>query len=80
MLRGPCALPRVMSAVYHQRGFAEKGRVVARSMTTSPRLIPSLRTVERTLKADVAYTVSRMRVLERLPGNPLGIGYRWIDE
>jgi GNAT superfamily N-acetyltransferase len=41
---------------------------------------PSLETVERTLAADIAYTISRMKVLERLPGNPIGIGYRWIDE
>jgi hypothetical protein len=28
----------------------------------------------------VAYTISRMQVLERIPGNPIGIGYRWIDQ
>jgi len=49
-------------------------------MTKSDRLLPSLRLVERVLAADVAYTISRMRVLERIPGNPIGIAYRWIDE
>jgi ribosomal protein S18 acetylase RimI-like enzyme len=32
------------------------------------------------LAADISYTISRMRVLERIPGNPIGIAYRWIDE
>jgi GNAT superfamily N-acetyltransferase len=50
------------------------------AMSTAHRLLPSLRLVERSLAADVSYTVSRMRVLERIPGNPIGIGYRWIDE
>jgi hypothetical protein len=44
------------------------------------RLVPSLQLIERVLAADAAYTMSRMRVLERIPGNPIGIGYRWIDE
>ncbi len=28
----------------------------------------------------IAYSISRMKVLERLPGNPIGIAYRWIDD
>jgi ribosomal protein S18 acetylase RimI-like enzyme len=36
--------------------------------------------IERVLAADVSYAMSRMRVLERIPGNPIGIGYRRIDE
>jgi hypothetical protein len=43
-------------------------------------LIPSLDLVQRTLAADIAYTVSRMKVLERIPGNPMAVGYRWFDE
>jgi hypothetical protein len=43
-------------------------------------LIPSLDVVQRTLAADISYTVSRMKVLERIPGNPIGIAYRWFDE
>jgi ribosomal protein S18 acetylase RimI-like enzyme len=43
-------------------------------------LIPSREIVRRTLAADISYTVSRMKVLERLPGNPIGIAYRWFDE
>jgi GNAT superfamily N-acetyltransferase len=49
-------------------------------MRTSDALIPSLDLVQRTLAVDISYTISRMRVLERIPGNPIGIGYRWIDE
>src|SRR5262249_43461431 len=28
---------------------------------------------------DIAYTISRLQVLERLPGNPIGVEYRRID-
>jgi len=41
---------------------------------------PSLDLVQRTLAVDVAYTISRMKVLERIPGNPIHINYRWIGE
>ena len=44
------------------------------------RLLPSVRLIERVLAADISYTISRMRVLERIPGNPIGIGYRRIDD
>jgi hypothetical protein len=43
-------------------------------------MIPSLADVERILSTDIAYTLSRMKVLERLAGNPVQIGYRWIDD
>jgi ribosomal protein S18 acetylase RimI-like enzyme len=43
-------------------------------------LIPSVEVVQRTLAADISYTISRMKVLERIPGNPIGIAYRWFDE
>jgi ribosomal protein S18 acetylase RimI-like enzyme len=49
-------------------------------MQTSDTIVSSLDRVQRTLAVDVAYTISRMKVLERLPGNPLGIDYRWVDE
>jgi ribosomal protein S18 acetylase RimI-like enzyme len=42
-------------------------------------LAPSLDLVQRTLAADASYTISRMQVLEKIPGNPIGIAYRWID-
>jgi ribosomal protein S18 acetylase RimI-like enzyme len=42
--------------------------------------VPSLDRVQPTLNVDIAYTISRMKVLERLPGNPIGINYRWVDE
>src|SRR5690242_18905866 len=41
---------------------------------------PSLDLMQRSLAVDIAYTVSRMNVLERLPGNPTGINYRWLDQ
>jgi GNAT acetyltransferase-like protein len=43
-------------------------------------LIASLDIVRRVLAAEISYTISRMQVLERIPGNPLGIAYRWIDD
>jgi hypothetical protein len=43
-------------------------------------LIPSVHILQRTLAADISYTVSRMKVLERISGNPIGIAYRWFDE
>ena len=46
---------------------------------TNP-LIPSIDILQRTLAADISYTVSRMRMLERIPGNPIGVAYRWFDE
>jgi len=42
--------------------------------------IPSLDRMQRTLAVDISYTISRMKVLERLPGNPIGINFRWVDE
>jgi GNAT superfamily N-acetyltransferase len=48
--------------------------------STENRLLPSVQLIERVLAADAAYTISRMRVLERIPGNPIGIGYRLIDD
>jgi hypothetical protein len=46
----------------------------------SDALIPTLDLVRRTLATDISYTISRMRVLERIPGNPIGVAYRWFDE
>jgi hypothetical protein len=39
----------------------------------------SLDAIQRIIDADVTYTVSRMQVLERLPGNPIGIAYRAVE-
>jgi ribosomal protein S18 acetylase RimI-like enzyme len=46
----------------------------------SDELIPSVQVVRRTLATDISYTLSRMKVLEGIPGNPIGIAYRWFDE
>src|SRR5476649_1618388 len=44
------------------------------------KLIPTLDLVHRALAAETAYTVSRMQVLERIPGNPIGIAVRRLDD
>ena len=41
--------------------------------------IPSLRILRRTIECEIAYTVSRMHVLEQLPGNPVGITIRQLE-
>ena len=45
-------------------------------MTAAPRLAPSLELVHRVNEASIAYTITRLRVLERLPGNPVGVAVR----
>jgi len=45
-------------------------------MDSSQRLISSLDLVHRVSRAVAAYTVARMAVLERIPGNPVGIAFR----
>src|SRR5580704_14710399 len=49
-------------------------------MQTSDATVPSLERMQRTLAVDISYAISRMKVLERLPGNPISIHYRWVDE
>jgi hypothetical protein len=39
-------------------------------------VLPSSELIDRTLKIETSYTVSRMQVLESLPGNPVGIAFR----
>ncbi|HLJ22190.1 MAG TPA: GNAT family N-acetyltransferase [Stellaceae bacterium] len=43
-------------------------------------MVPSLDLIRRTRETEVAYTISRMRILERLPGNPVGIACREVDD
>jgi ribosomal protein S18 acetylase RimI-like enzyme len=43
-------------------------------------VVPSVDLIQRTRETEVAYTISRMRILERLPGNPIGIVCREVDE
>jgi GNAT superfamily N-acetyltransferase len=40
----------------------------------------SLDLIHRAIDVDIAYTVSRLQVLERLPDNPIGVAYRRIDD
>lgn len=42
-------------------------------------LVPSVEVVQRVVRAQCLYTLSRLRVLERLPGNPVGIEYKLLD-
>src|SRR5260221_3960944 len=48
-------------------------------MASLARLLPSLDLVHRVIDATTAYTIARMRVYERIPGNPVGIAYRTLD-
>jgi ribosomal protein S18 acetylase RimI-like enzyme len=48
-------------------------------MDPSPAIAPSLDLVHRVTDAATAYTIARMRSLERIPGNPIGIEVRTID-
>ena len=48
-------------------------------MTSPPRLVSSLDLVHRVTEAAAAYTIARMRILESIPGNPIGIAYRTAD-
>jgi GNAT superfamily N-acetyltransferase len=42
-------------------------------------LTPSLDLIRRTLDVEAACTLSRLQVLERLPGNPVGIAYQQFE-
>ena len=50
------------------------------AMQTGDAVAPSLDRVQRTLDVDIAYTISRMKILDRLPGNPILINFRWVDD
>jgi hypothetical protein len=43
-------------------------------------LLPSLDLVRNAVSIELSYTLSRMRVLERLSGNPIGIAYRRLND
>jgi hypothetical protein len=47
-------------------------------MRTAARLLPSAELIDRTLAIENAYTASRMRVLEGIPDNPVGIAFRTV--
>jgi GNAT acetyltransferase-like protein len=48
-------------------------------MNESVKLAPSLALACRTVETEAAYTLSRLKVLERLPGNPVGVEYRLVE-
>jgi len=43
-------------------------------------LIPSAELVRRTIAVETAYTLSRLQVVERIPGNPVGVAYRQLGD
>lgn len=43
-------------------------------------LLPSLDKVRRTLATEAAYTLARLQVLERIPGNPIGVAWRLLND
>lgn len=43
-------------------------------------MVPSLERMRRTLRTELSYTISRLQVLERIPGNPVGVAFRRIDD
>jgi len=47
---------------------------------SDPPLVPSAQIARRVRQAECAYTASRLGVLERLPGNPVGVAWRRVDE
>lgn len=49
-------------------------------MTSPGEPTTSIDLIHRVLAADVAYTISRLQVLERLPGNPIGVVYRKVGD
>lgn len=49
-------------------------------MGVDPAILPSADLMRRTIGVDIAYTRSRMRVLENLDGNPIGIAYRQLGK
>jgi GNAT superfamily N-acetyltransferase len=60
--------------------MATVGASLGKTYRTGTRMrIPSLRMVRRTVECEIAYTVARMRVLEQLPGNPVGITIRSLE-
>jgi ribosomal protein S18 acetylase RimI-like enzyme len=49
-------------------------------MNSTPRPLSSLAQIHRILDAESSYTLSRLRVLERMPGNPIGVEHRRIED
>jgi ribosomal protein S18 acetylase RimI-like enzyme len=48
-------------------------------MSASLQLLPSIELIHRANAASIAYTLSRLQVLERLAGNPIGVAYRLFE-
>jgi len=48
-------------------------------MRSGARLVPSIDLIHRVSDAALAYTLARLKILERIPGNPVGVAYRTVD-
>jgi GNAT superfamily N-acetyltransferase len=46
----------------------------------SATFLPSLDTIRRSVATEIAYTLSRLQVLEKIPGNPIGVAHRSVGE
>jgi len=44
------------------------------------KLVPSRDLIDRTIEAEASYTLSRLKVLEAIPGNPIGVAYRRLED
>jgi ribosomal protein S18 acetylase RimI-like enzyme len=49
-------------------------------MTSAGTTPPSLDLVRRSLAAESAHTLARLNILERIPGNPVGVAWRALDD
>ena len=49
-------------------------------MESAGKWLPSPALIDRTLRIENSYTMSRMKVLESIPGNPVGIQFRSIGD
>lgn len=62
------------------RAYIESGFPAGAHVSSPSQLLPSLSTIHRVIEAEVAYTMARMQILERMPDNPIGIAYRRFDD
>jgi ribosomal protein S18 acetylase RimI-like enzyme len=46
----------------------------------APPIVPSMALIRRTVDIELKYTLSRLRILERLDGNPVGVAYRRVGK
>jgi GNAT superfamily N-acetyltransferase len=78
------ARPRTACRTEHHGRRAEEAfrrpQVAVRNMSSHSTLLPSQGLIRRTIEIETAYTLSRLQVLERIPGNPIGVAYQKVDD